>query len=106
MVTLPLFEWARRYVREASHSGQALEMIAKERPDLVLSDVMMPVLNGPELCWRLKVREDTKNIPVILMTSAGRRATDGAGADAFIGKPFELDVMEKLAKHWLPVRAP
>lgn len=88
-------------VRQAIHGRQALELIDKERPDLVLSDVMMPVLNGAELCRRLKAREDTKHIPVILMTSGGRRSSDGAGADAFIGKPFELADMEALVQRWL-----
>jgi two-component system phosphate regulon response regulator PhoB len=88
-------------VREAIHGRQALELIDKERPDLVLSDVMMPVLNGAELCRQLKAREDTKDIPVILMTSGGRKSSESAGADAFIGKPFELAHMEALVERWI-----
>jgi CheY-like chemotaxis protein len=90
-------------VRLAMHGGQALDVVDKEPPDLVLSDVMMPVLNGKELCQRLKARDDTRHIPVILMTSAGQKAVDGAGADAFIAKPFDLDDLEALVRRWLPV---
>ncbi len=53
------------------HGGQALELVAKEIPDLVLSDVMMPLLNGKELCRQLKSSPATKGIPVILMSFRG-----------------------------------
>jgi two-component system, OmpR family, response regulator VicR len=88
-------------VVQAIHGGRALEVVEREKPDLVISDVMMPVLNGAELCRRLKARADTRHIPVILMSSSGKQAADGAGADAFIAKPFELDEMESLVQRWL-----
>lgn len=87
---------------QAVNGAEALEVVEKERPDLVVSDIMMPVLNGAELCRRLKARADTPVIPVILMSSAGARAADGAGADAFIVKPFDLDHMEALVGRWCP----
>ena len=89
-------------VRVAGNGGQALESIEKEPPDLVLSDVMMPVLDGSELCRRLKGRVETKDIPVILMTSGGRKPTDGTGADGFLAKPFDLDDVEALVRRLLP----
>ena len=79
----------------------ALELIGRERPDLVLSDVMMPVLSGAELCRRLKADSDTQNIPVILMSSAGGQSTHGAGGDAFLDKPFHLEDLESLVRRWL-----
>lgn len=85
---------------QAVHGAEALELVAKERPDLVVSDIMMPVLNGAELCKRLKARAGTPPIPVILMSSAGPRAADGTGADAFIAKPFDLADMEALVERW------
>ena len=88
--------------RVAVHGAQALEMMAKERPDLVLSDVMMPLMGGAELCRRLKHEPATAGIPVILMTSAGRAAADGTGCDAFIAKPFDLNEIEDLVRRWLP----
>ena len=62
----------------------------------------MPVLNGKDLCRRLKAAADTRSIPLILMSAGGARLADGAGADAFIDKPFDLDKMEMLVERWLP----
>ena len=88
---------------KAIHGAQALELMAKEHPDLVISDIMMPVLNGADLCRRLKAKPDTQSIPVILMSSAGRRPADSTGSDAFLGKPFDLAEIEALVRRWLPV---
>ena len=87
---------------QAVHGAEALELVEKERPDLVVSDIMMPVLDGAELCRRLKAGTATSAIPLILMSSAGPQAADGAGADAFIAKPFDLDDMEALVGRWFP----
>jgi CheY-like chemotaxis protein len=92
----------RYQVRVASNGGQALTLIHELRPDIVLSDVMMPVLNGAELCRRLKADVETRDIPVILMTSAGARSTDATGAEAYIAKPFDLDEIEMLVQRWMP----
>jgi two-component system, OmpR family, phosphate regulon response regulator PhoB len=88
---------------QAIHGAQALELITKEHPDLVISDVMMPVLNGAELCRRLKAGPDTRAIPVILMSAAGPRSADGSGSDAFLAKPFDLAELEALVRRWVPV---
>ena len=88
---------------QAIHGAEALDMVDKERPDLVLSDVMMPVLGGAELCRRLKASLLTQTIPVILMSSAGRPSADGACSDAFLDKPFRLEDLEALLQHWVPV---
>jgi CheY-like chemotaxis protein len=88
---------------QAIHGAQALELMANEHPDLVIADVMMPVLNGADLCRRLKARPDTRAIPVILMSAAGRRSAHSAGSDAFLGKPFDLAELEALVRRWLPV---
>ena len=92
-------------VRCANHGRRALELIAEDLPDLVLSDIMMPVLDGAELCRRLKAREETRSIPVILMSAAGPMAADRAGADAFLDKPFDLDELEGLVARMLARRA-
>ena len=86
---------------QAIHGAQAMEIIGKERPDLVLSDVMMPVLSGAELCRRLKANADTENMPVILMSSAGGQSAHGAGCDAFLDKPFDLENLESLVSRCL-----
>lgn len=87
---------------QARNGRHAVEIIAEERPDLVLTDIMMPLLNGAELCRRLKAESATQMIPVILMSAASRDAADGSGADAFLDKPFYLDEVEALVYQWLP----
>jgi CheY-like chemotaxis protein len=87
---------------QAIHGRQALALIEQERPDVVLSDVMMPVLSGAELCRILKAQPSTARIPVILMSAAGPAIADGAGADAFVDKPFDLTEVEGLVRRWLP----
>src|ERR687885_1093335 len=89
-------------VLAATDGRQPLAVAAEEHPDLVISDVMMPLMGGVELTRRLKAGEaGNRNLPVILMSSAGPAAADGAGADAFIDKPFELVAMEKLVARWV-----
>ena len=86
----------------AINGRHALTVAAQEHPDLVISDVMMPSMGGVELTRRLKGGEaGDREVPVILMSSAGPAAADGAGADAFIDKPFELEAMEKLVARWV-----
>lgn len=89
----------------AAHGRQALDLLEQDPPDLVVSDVMMPILDGAELCRRIKRSPSTRDIPVILMSAAGRRAAGDASADAFIDKPFDLGTMETLIRHWLPPRS-
>ena len=63
-----LLDKAGYKVRVAYNGRQALEEIQKELPTLVLTDVMMPEMNGYELCKTLKADPETRNIPVILVT--------------------------------------
>ena len=88
-------------VRQAYHGRQALELVARERPDVVISDVMMPLVGGVELCARLKADPTTAGIPVILMTAAGRHAIHGADAAAVLEKPFDLDAMDAAVRRVL-----
>lgn len=93
-----MLEDAGYEVRKAVHGVHALEIMEQEQPDLVISDVMMPLLNGVELCRRLKESDD---IPVILMSAGGSELVEHSGADAFIAKPFDVTNMESLVEHWL-----
>jgi len=80
------------YLVEFAHDGQAaLDLVARDQPDLVLMDVMMPHINGFEACLALKRNPATRLIPVVLVTalqnSEDRIRGLDAGADDFISKP-------------------
>ena len=78
-------------VHTAADGEQALQLVSDRNPDLVLSDVMMPKMDGFELCRRLKQDRTTRLIPVVLVTALGEREhrIEGinAGADDFLTKP-------------------
>jgi putative two-component system response regulator len=82
------------YTVHAAADGQAaLDLVAEVRPDIVLTDVSMPVLDGFELCRRLKADTATRLIPVVLVTTLTERAARlegiNAGADDFLTKPVD-----------------
>lgn len=87
-------------VSEAADGETALKMIQEKVPDIVVSDVKMPGIDGLELLKRLKRNDSTAHIPVILLSSlnevADRMAGWGSGADGYIGKPFNLEELESL----------
>ena len=75
---------------------QALELTRKCPPDLIISDVMMPRMSGPDLINALRQDPNTENIPVILMSAVSLPSPKFAeGASAFLAKPFDIDVVEK-----------
>ena len=81
-------------VVSATDGRAALELVESANPDLVLLDVVMPELDGYEVCRRLREREETAVLPVIMLTaSLGPEKTNAieAGADDFIAKPFNHD---------------
>jgi len=79
-------------VRTAQNGEEALERVREARPDLILLDVMMPKLDGYEVCRRLKGNKETVFIPIIIVTALTRldQKIKGieAGADDFLTKPF------------------
>lgn len=87
-------------VSEAADGETALKMILDRLPDIVVSDVKMPGLDGIELLKRLKRNDSTADLPVILLSSrnevSDRMAGWNCGADGYIGKPFNLDELESL----------
>jgi two-component system phosphate regulon response regulator PhoB len=79
-------------VRAAGDGEEALAMIAEERPDLVLTDLMMPLMDGAELTRQIKGDPALKSIPVMVLTALKeQRERDHLlrlGADAFAAKPY------------------
>lgn len=84
-------------VNEAADGQQGLAIANEIVPDLIVSDVMMPVMNGLEFCQRVKSGTATSHIPVILLTARAlsQHQIEGyeSGADAYITKPFSADVL-------------
>lgn len=79
-------------VLSAASGLDALTMIAKQQPDLVLLDVLMPGLDGYGVCARLRADPSTRFLPVIMITASGEQAKVRAleaGADDFLQKPFQ-----------------
>ncbi len=79
-----------------AYSGrEALEAVAQNKPDLILLDVMMPEMDGIEVCQRLQASEETKSIPVIFITARATKESKleglGVGAVDYITKPIDLD---------------
>ncbi len=76
----------------ANNGELAIEKAKQEKPDLIVLDIMMPVLDGYETCRRLKRASETKTIPVVLLTAKGRdvdkRLGYEVGAVDYIVKPF------------------
>jgi DNA-binding response OmpR family regulator len=86
-------------VMEASSGEEALSLLEKEHPDLILLDILMPGLDGYEVCRRLRANPDTAHLPVIMITASETRQKVKAleaGADDFVVKPF--DKAELLAR--------
>jgi diguanylate cyclase (GGDEF)-like protein len=86
------------HVTTASDGVEALAAIESYQPDLVITDVMMPRVNGYELAQRIRSNPATKFIPVIMQTAAGRRAEDlrranEVGALGYITDPTDLDLL-------------
>ncbi|MEO1033180.1 MAG: two-component regulator propeller domain-containing protein [Bacteroidota bacterium] len=86
------------HVIKTTSSKKGLDLIRKELPDLVISDIMMPELNGIELCNTLKNDELTSHIPIILLTAKvtqeQKREGLETGADAYVTKPFNADILK------------
>ena len=86
------------YKTEIARDGQqALAWLSKHKPSLVISDIVMPGMNGFELCEKIKSDERTESIPVILLTSLSdpEEVIEGlsCGADSFITKPYDKDYL-------------
>lgn len=84
-------------VASAESGEDALELINKNRPDLVLLDLMLPGLDGFEICRQIKTQDPTKDIPVIMLTARGEEADVVTGlelgADDYMTKPFSPRVL-------------
>jgi two-component system, OmpR family, alkaline phosphatase synthesis response regulator PhoP len=91
----------------ADNGEKALEIISTEKPDLVFLDVMMPKMNGMEVCRRVKKELVLNDVYIILLTAKGqeldRQKGHEVGADLYMTKPFDPEVLLKKAKEVLSI---
>ena len=96
-------------VCEASDGAEGFSLAKSRQPDIIISDVMMPVMDGMSLVAKLRQDFETCHIPVILLTaltsSGNEIAGINQGADDYIGKPFDIDVLEARCRSLLEKRA-
>lgn len=95
-------------VYTAKDGKEGLELIRKKLPDIIVSDVMMPKMNGFELCYTVKTDLQTSHIPFILLTAyhnpQNMYTGYKTGADIFLPKPFEVDGLLALMYNQLKLR--
>ena len=89
----------------AENGEIALEIIQKEKPKLVFLDVMMPKMNGMEVCRRVKKELGMSEVFIVLLTAKGqetdRQKGQDVGADVYMTKPFDPEVLLEKAKEVL-----
>jgi CheY-like chemotaxis protein len=78
-------------VAQARDGREGVDRVREERPDLILLDLLMPVMNGRQFLDRLRADDATRDIPVVLMTGASSYGSPFPRADAVLPKPFEID---------------
>ena len=95
-------------IRTYPNGKVALNEILKDKPDLIISDVMMPEMDGTTLCTKLKANINTNDVPIILLTAKSREEDQleglQTGADAYILKPFNMDILRRTIINLLTVR--
>ncbi len=88
-------------VATAADGKEALQRIPREKPDLILLDIMMPAMNGYQVCRELKGNADTRSIPILMLTAKSQESDKfwgkEAGADDYVTKPFDMEeLIEKI----------
>jgi len=89
-----------------SYNGEdALSQARKEKPDLIILDLMLPKLDGYKVCRLLKFDERYKHIPILMLTAKTQEKDKAlgmeTGADEYITKPFEMDALMEKVKRYL-----
>lgn len=89
------------HILTCENGREALEVILKKTPDLVISDVMMPEMDGITLCRKIKQNVNINHVPVILLTARSKEEDNieglETGADAYMVKPFSVEILKKTA---------
>lgn len=92
----------------ATNGKEGLDIVNRDEIDLVVSDIMMPIMDGVELCKKIKNEFETSHIPVLLLTAktaeSDRINAYESGADAYLNKPFNLSLLHARIKNLLKAR--
>jgi signal transduction histidine kinase len=100
---------AEEYYASGAYDGeQALQRVAEYEPDVIILDIKMPKVDGYEVCRRLKDSEDTRLIPIIMLTVKAKvpdkvKGLD-IGADDYIPKPFDYRELSRRVRYWSTVK--
>jgi two-component system, cell cycle response regulator DivK len=93
-------------VIQAENGQEALAAAARERPDLILMDIQLPLLDGYEATRRIKADPDLRAIPIIAVTSYALSGDEGkaraAGCDAYVTKPYSPRVLLAKIREYVP----
>jgi CheY-like chemotaxis protein len=95
-------------ILESENGKLALELLESKQPDLIVSDVMMPEMDGFELCAEIKTNPSFSHIPIILLTAKSTQQDKiegfNQGADEYITKPFSFEILESRIDYLLAQR--
>jgi CheY-like chemotaxis protein len=94
--------WTDATIAEAAHGAEALSLIAQQRPDLIISDYQMPVIDGLTLVRTLRAQVATMPILVLSSEPSLGKSILAAGADAFLTKPLTLGTFTQILRTLLP----
>lgn len=93
---------------QATNGAKGLEMAIENNPDLIITDLMMPEMDGIKLCKKIKTDINTSHIPIIILTAKSTEESTieglGTGADVYISKPFSIEVLKAQVKALLESR--
>ena len=103
--TLEDFEFAGVEIRVAADGRAGLEAVRKHTPDLLILDLMMPIMNGFDVCLELKRDPELCRVPVVILTAKGQLPDFPAGTepDHYLTKPFDPDQIVDLAQSVLGI---
>jgi len=93
-------------MQEAENGEEALSAVARQRPDLILMDIQLPILDGYEATRRLKADPGTRGIPIIVVTSYALSGDETkareSGCDAYVTKPYSPRALLAKIREFLP----
>lgn len=105
-ITKSILEKAGYSVLEAHDGSECFKVLAMQKPDIILLDVVMPEMDGWEVCRKIKEDKTTSDIPVVMFTTSSserdiQKSFEYSGANAHINKPFNHEEMLNLIKELL-----